>query len=124
VFKTEPHRSEQYAKMWYDEHDKKDPLFVWKIGREQIEVKGRLKHYMAMDAKLQDNEHLKDTDTPIFTWNEVADMARVLVNFTDTKDGKRRMLYINKKAKTGKRQKTEASCSTDRLPESMIEDVD
>lgn len=124
VFKTDPHRSEQYAKMWYDKHDDKDPLFVWKIGREQIEVKGRLKHYMAMDAKLQDNEHLKDTDTPIFTWNEVADMARVLVNFTDTKDGKRRMLYVNKKAKTGKRQKTEASCSTDRLPESMIEEVD
>jgi len=133
VFK--PHHSEQYAKMWYDAHGDTDPLFVWKLGRDKIEleetigkdkivVKDRLKHYMAIDAKLQDNADLKNTDTPIFTWNEVSEMARVLVNLTDTKSGNRRMLYVNKKAKTGKRQKTEGSCSTDPVQKNIIEDID
>jgi len=124
VFKTAPHRSEQYAKMWYDTHDDTDPLFVWKLGREKIDIEGRLEHYMAVDAKLQDNAYLKDTDTAIFTWKEVAEMALALVNLTDSKDGKRRMHYVNKKAGVGKRQKTEGSCSTDPLRERIVEEVE
>jgi hypothetical protein len=127
VFKKPAHRSEQYAKMWYDTHSDTDPLFVWKIGTQQIDSDGRLKHFMAIDEKLQDNMHLRDATTPIFTWKEVSEMAKAIVNLTETKEGKRRMDFVNKKAKVCKRQRTdpsEGSSSTDPLPEAMIEEVD